>query len=363
MSASTSPADLVVVVDLPSGARGVVVPSSDAPDLAGLPPGPLTTGELTTAVSWRDRDRYRRLWLGMYRREDQVDGLRLRSLALARSRPDGVLRGRSAALLWGDDTAPTEALPEIWLPIAQSSRPGRVYRSGALASVAVTEVEGVRVTTPLRTCRDLAADLPAEDAVVAVERLCARDPSLVGRLRAVAAHPAGGYDDPLRQVVALLDPRSISVDETRVRAVLAASGFGGFDYGHQVQLGRTRVELPLADPALRCAVFVQPVSGPRRTCDERTARELRRAGWTLVLVRPGRAVDLTLAPAPGSAPGSAPGLASAPGLDAAPGPDLASAPASVRAVARLLVERWPSTLVREPLDVAPAADPHGIWAG
>src|SRR5699024_5566752 len=73
----------------------------------GLPPGPVTSAELAAAVpDARDRRRYRRIWHGMYRREDQVDDLALRTAALACAWPDGVLRGRSAALLWGDDTAP-----------------------------------------------------------------------------------------------------------------------------------------------------------------------------------------------------------------------------------------------------------------
>ncbi|MBB0996338.1 hypothetical protein G6024_04340, partial [Dietzia maris] len=67
------------------------------------PPGPLTTAELAAAVpDPAGRARYRRIWHGMYRREDQPDDLRLRSVALARAWPEGVLRGRSAALLWGD---------------------------------------------------------------------------------------------------------------------------------------------------------------------------------------------------------------------------------------------------------------------
>lgn len=336
MSATIPPAELVVV---------------DLPDES--PPGPLTTGELAAAVPWPGRDRYRRLWRGMYRHEDQVDDLRLRSFALARSRPDGVLRGRSAALMWGDDTAPEYSLPEIWLPVSRPSPPGREYRSGRLAAAAVTAVGGVRVTTPLRTCRDLAAELDLEDAVASVDRMCAHDPTLAGQLRTVADHPAA-YDDPLGEVVALLDPRSVSTDETRARAVLVAAGFAGFGHGHLLRLGRARVDLPLADPALRCAVYVQPLDGERRTCDEPTARELRRAGWTLVMVRPDHAADLRLVPDPPAASGA--------GAEPGPGAEPALLSAPVAQVARVLVERWPATSVRAPFDVAPAADPHGMWA-
>ena len=50
-----------------------------------LPPGPLTTAEIAVAVpDPADRARYRRIWHGMYRREDQRDDLSMRSVALAR---------------------------------------------------------------------------------------------------------------------------------------------------------------------------------------------------------------------------------------------------------------------------------------
>ncbi|MBB1058520.1 hypothetical protein G6020_14255, partial [Dietzia sp. B19] len=171
-------------------APAVHSPSAENP--GGLPPGPLTTAELAAAVpDPRDRDRYVRIWHGVYRRDDQVDDLRLRSEALARTWPEGVLRGRSAALLWGDESVPADALPEIWLPFTRRARGGRVYRYGAMPPAAVTELGGLRVTTPLRTCRDLACDLDLEDAVVAVERLCAAVPGLAGRLGAAVEHPSG----------------------------------------------------------------------------------------------------------------------------------------------------------------------------
>src|SRR5699024_3643126 len=91
------------------GATGL----TDSTGTIGLPPGPVTSAELAAAVpDARDRRRYRRIWHGMYRREDQVDDLALRTAALACAWPDGVLRGRSAALLWGYDTAPADAPPE-----------------------------------------------------------------------------------------------------------------------------------------------------------------------------------------------------------------------------------------------------------
>ncbi len=300
----------------------------------GLPPGPVTSAELAAAVpDARDRRRYRRIWHGMYRREDQVDDLALRTAALACAWPDGVLRGRSAALLWGDDTAPADAPPEIWLPATRRSTPGRVYRYGKLPREATTEVDGLRVTTPLRTCRDLAADLAVEDAVVAVERMCAVRPELVTLLGSAAEHPAGrGAARRFAEMVALVDPCSGSADESRARVLLATAGVGRFSRGHEVRLRSRQLTLPLADPAARCAVFVRTDGSPHaeRPWDERAADELRLAGWALVVVK-GAALPTRATAPPGDG------------------------------VASVLRSRWPATAVLEPVDAVSAADPHGMW--
>lgn len=300
-----------------------------------LPPGPLTSAELADAVpDAGDRQRYRRIWHGVYRREDQADDLWLRSLTLARTWPEGVLRGRSAALLWGEDSAPVDAPPEIWLPATRRSRPGRVYRYGILPREAVTEVDGVRATTPLRTCRDLAVDLSVEDAVVAAERMCARDPDLAGLLRTAVEHPSGRSARRFAEVVALVDPRTASVDESRARVLLATAGFDRFVRGHEVRLGGRSLTLPLADPAARCAVLIRTDDHPHeaRPWDERASDDLRLAGWTLVVVVEGAAVSTGSTGMPEGG------------------------------VVSVLRSRWPATEVLVPVDAAPADDPHGMWS-
>ncbi|MDX2357779.1 hypothetical protein [Dietzia sp. PP-33] len=315
-----------------------------------LPPGPLTTAQLATAVpDPRDRGRYLRIWHGLYRREDQVDDLRLRSVALARTWPEGVLRGRSAALLWGDDSAPADTLPEIWLPSTRRSREGRVYRYGAMSGSAVTELGGLRVTTPLRTCRDLACDLETEDAVVAVERVCAAVPGLAGCLRAAAAHPTGRGARRFAAVVAAVDPRAGSAESTRARILLAAAGSGGFSEGHRARIGGRDVLLPLADPAARCVVLTPggttgPLDGPG---SDRLRTGLRRAGWAVLVVR-GPAGSETH---PRSDPHS--GVV-------VPHRAAADDDAGSRAF-EVLRSRWPAAVMLPPLIGEPAADPLGMW--
>lgn len=341
-------------------------------ELQMLPPGPLTSAELAEQVSPSlVRRHYRRIWHGMYRREDQADGLEIRSRALAKTFPDGVLRGRSAALMWGDDSAPEDAPPEIWLPATRRTRQGRVYRYGAMPGHAITEVDGVRVTTPLRTCRDLAVDLEFEDAVISVEGLCAMVAELPAQLRAAVEHPSGRGARDFEQVVRACDPRSVSAMSSRARMVLADAGCGDFGHGHQVRLGRNMVELPLADPFARCAVFTSPPPAPapasavstsasvrsgtssqagdteslRARRDRASARHqsrLQGAGWTVIIVREQARGAATLLPRPGTVPDIGP----------------AGVP---RRAAGLLAARWPATEIRLPAHGEAASDPHGLW--
>ena len=358
-----------------------------SPGSAGLPPGPLTTAELEASVpDRRDRRRYERIWHGMYRRDDQPDGLLLRSRALTHAFPDGVLRGRSAALLWGDNSAPEGALPEIWLPTTLKACEGRVYRYGTLPGYAVSEFDGMKVTTPLRTCRDLAVDLEFEDAVVAVERLCAMVAELPAQLRAAIEHPSGRGRHRFARVVSACDPGSFSALSTRARLLLADADCGEFGHGHRVVLGAGTIELPLADPVARCAVFTAATQGRRDRTAARRQSLLQGAGWSVIIVREreqdrgapsatpsiGTVTVTSVSPGPesGASPGTAAGASPAPEPGPEPGPGPSPGPGMVpersqvgipRRAARLLAVRWPATELRLPADGGPADDPHGLW--
>ncbi len=317
-------------------------------DVGSLPPGPLTTEELEARVPARlVREHYHRLWRGMYRREDQADDLLFRSRALARSRPDGILRGRSAAALWGDDSAPEATLPEIWVPISSRALHGRIYRHGTLPGHAVTELAGLPVTTPLRTCRDLVEDLDFEDAVVSIERLCGKVAELPAQLRAAAEHPAGRAGRRFARVVDAVDLLSASAMSTRARLLLADAGCGSFRHGHRVTLGAGQVELPLADPVARCVVFTPPAAGGRAKAAARHQSLLQAADWTVIIVR-GR--DRGRGAGHRHGDGGASLAVPAAGQAAVP-----------RRAAGLLAARWSDTELRLPADPGPAEDPHGLW--
>ena len=349
--------------------REVAADTNEIP--AGLPPGPMTTAELAAAVpDAPGRTHYRRIWHGMYRRADQSDELGLRSRALARVWPEGVLRGRSAALFWGDDSAPDETLPEIWLPRTRKTREGRIYRYGSMPPSAVTEVDGLRVTTPLRTCRDLARDLEFDDAVVSVERLCATVPELPAQLSAVAEHPAGRGARELIRVAAAVDLRSESTASTRARLALAAAGCGNFRHGYTIRLGKRTLELPLADPVARCVVLT-PGGGPTPrgwAAPGRSRMQLRRAGWTVIVVRESATNRIAGAGhTAGTVTASVTALATATtARDGAEAVDeLARSASGADSVseraAAALRSRWPRTDVYPPVRTGPSDDPDGIW--
>lgn len=338
-------------------------------DVGGLPPGPLTTEELDARVPARlVREHYHRLWRGMYRREDQADDLLFRSRALARSRPDGILRGRSAAAVWGDDSAPEGTLPEIWVPIPSRALHGRIYRHGTLPRHAVTEVAGLPVTTPLRTCRDLVGDLEFEDAVVSIERLCAKVAELPAQLRAAAEHPAGRAGRRFTRVVEAVDLLSASAMSSRARLLLAGAGCGSFRHGHRVVLGAGPVELPLADPVARCVVFTSPITEGRAKTAARHQSLLQAAGWTVIIVRGrdrgrdrGREHErgiVTPAGDPLTGSGVVPATATAAAQATAAAAGRVAVP---RRASGLLAVRWPDTELRLPADPGPADDPHGLW--
>ena len=336
-----------------------------------LPPGPLSRAELRRSVPDRAvHEHYTRLWHDCYRLRGQADDLALRTAALARQCPQGVVCGRSAALLWGDDSAPPGTEPEIWLARPRNTRPGRRYRSGDLPPSAITRLDGLAVTTLLRTCLDLSrwgggdeADTPGSGGgmgalTVSVDRLAAANPGLVQSLGADPDDPAAGgaggcgaraVRRRLAAAVAASDPRSPSAAASWARVWVTRRIGGGFVHRSAVVLDGGTVWPALADPVARIAVeFRAPGDSPapdrhgRLPQWLRDREMLRAAGWTTVVV---------------TDPDTAGGGRSFP-ADRAPDGDRAAA------VVRALRQLWPGTAVLPPHDGRRSVlDPVGIWGG
>lgn len=160
-------------------------------------------------------------WAGL-----TADG-RLQLTPLAASMPPGsAFCGLTAARLQGLDV-PDPDRPEIVVPdhctVARRAD-ARVHKA-KLAPGDVVWRDGVPVTSPLRTCFDLAGRMPLVEAVVLVDMALhsgligpAQFKSYVGKRRGVAGVESA------RRVLGLAEPKSESPMETRLRLLLLRAG-------------------------------------------------------------------------------------------------------------------------------------------
>lgn len=168
------------------------------------------------------------------------------------------LAGRSAAWLYGitlvRDTDPVEVVT----PPTQRFGPvsGLKIHVADLADDEVREIDGVRRTSPLRTCWDLASWLNLPDAVAYLDLMIARRLVTVPALTSFAQQRAGrrGWRKLLR-AAALADPAAESVQESRLRVRLVLAGLPKPVSQHVIEredgfIGR----VDLAWPELRIAV-------------------------------------------------------------------------------------------------------------
>lgn len=136
----------------------------------------------------------------------------------------GVVTGWSAATMLGARWInPHE--PEVSLPNHVRTPRGLVVHQLRLDPDEVEDVDGVAVTTPLRTAYDLGRRLDLVPAVAAVDQLCALGLCNPADLAALAArHPGDRGCVRLRRVLELADPRAESPRESALRVLLLQAG-------------------------------------------------------------------------------------------------------------------------------------------
>jgi len=220
------------------------------PRLQGIPEqlksGPFTVAHAEGLGFSRHRLRgpnWRRLGWGVYVWTGHEADAASELLALQSRLPErSVLSGRTAAKLHRMDVD-ANGSAEVTAPpgVALRPRPGICVNVAALDPADVMVSGGLRVTTPLRTCFDLARRLPLVDAVIVLDgALHRRLVSLralceyVGHVGSVRGVPAA------RRVVDLVEPKSESPMESRLRLVLILAG-----------LPRPLAQVDLFDPARR----------------------------------------------------------------------------------------------------------------
>jgi len=194
----------------------------------------------------------------------------------------GALGGYSAAELLGVDCAPPGAPVEVVSRRRVRPHPGLVARQDEIPPDELRALDGLVVTSPLRTAYDLGRRTPLVEAVVAVDALAhvhLLDPHDV--LVLARRHLGARGSRQLPQVVELSDRRSGSPMETRIRLALRSGGLPLPVLQHPVG----PYELDLAYPAVRIAV---EYNGRDHLDPDRALHDLEReayltaAGWTVL---------------------------------------------------------------------------------
>jgi hypothetical protein len=219
-----------------------------------------------------------------------ADDLVSRARAAALLADDAVIGGYAAAALHGADCAPRGAPVDLVVgPRRLRSRPGLRIRQDLLRPDEIVIVDGVTVTSPVRTAYDLVRSADLVEGVVALDALAAAGEFGPG---AILEH-VGGRSRPrghrrLAPAVDAADPASGSPPETRLRLALVEHG-----------VPRPVVQCPVPDvraawvphvdlgwPELKVAVEYQ---GDRhRTDPERWRQDQERwavlaaAGWLVI---------------------------------------------------------------------------------
>ena len=210
------------------------------------------------------------------------------------ARGRGVVAGPLAALAHGVD-CPWEDAEVVLSPRAGSVPAGLSVRTDRLGPHEVTQIGGVRLTTPERTAFDLARrSVPVVDAVAAVDALGHRYRFGAPALRRLEQeHPGARGLLRLRDVVGLMDPLAESLMESRLRVTLAQRGVPRpvpqlvvWLRGH----GEVRLDLAWPEPGPRGRPVALEYDGPEhRTIagqarDHRRDAALRAAGWVTIRV-------------------------------------------------------------------------------
>ncbi|MGE5827294.1 MAG: DUF559 domain-containing protein [Micromonosporaceae bacterium] len=245
---------------------------------------------------------WRRLFHGVYVDSTLPETHLLRcAAALAYLLPKGsVIAGASAATLWGAGLAgpvdPVEAL--VPRPLRVGPSRGLRLHVGTLRPDEVVRVGRLPVTSPLRTCWDLARWLDVVEAVVLVDRVLATGRVAgIEHLLAYAQEREGerGWRR-FGQVVRLADGRAESPPESRLRVRLVLAGLpvpqAQFNvYGEDGFIAR----VDLAWPELKLAVEYDGLdhvgSARRMNDDRRRLNRLVAAGWTVLHVTAPRLRD------------------------------------------------------------------------
>lgn len=245
-----------------------------------------------------DERRLIRLFTGVYLRADVEATMAVRALAakLVTSR-HSVLCDRTAAWLLGVDVlrySELDVAPPLDSYVLRGHDPTdrRDLHGGTrdLLPEDWLEIDGVRVTTPLRTAVDLACVLPRRDAMAALDAFArAYGVSRQEMQRLLVRYFRRRGVVQARQLVPLVDPRAESPPESWTRLEIADRGLPTPELQWWVDVdGVPTYRLDLAYPHARVAVEYdgeQFHSSPQARERDRVRRQwLRDHGWTVIVL-------------------------------------------------------------------------------
>jgi hypothetical protein len=170
----------------------------------------------------------------------------LRSLAAYRYvEGRGVLSGYSAAEVLAASCGSRDAPAEVTVPHrGQRSPAGLVMTRSHLSPAEITQVDGLTVTSPVRTAYDLARRGDLVERVVAVDRLANVHRFTPDLLLGLSARNRGARGNRLLPcVLAHADRRSGSPMETRLRMLIVQAGLPRPEVQWAVQDEQTRTAL------------------------------------------------------------------------------------------------------------------------
>ena len=238
-----------------------------------------------------------RLLLGVYGAAElePTPLVRARAAALVVS-PHTVVRDRTAAWIWDVDCfdhSELDGVPALETCVLRGHEPtDRDEVAGIvrdLQPVDWTVVEGVRVTTPLRTALDLGCSLPPHRALGAMDALM-RLHGFTGQdlLTLLRRYRRRRGVVQLRRLVAEVDPRAESQPESWVRWFIVERELTRPEPQVRVVVDGAAYRLDLAYRRARIAVEYDGEefhSTPQqRAYDERRRAALRDAGWIVIVV-------------------------------------------------------------------------------
>jgi len=204
--------------------------------------------------------------------------------------PDAVLGGRSAAVWWGAPTAGVADQVLVIVPPASSWRGPkgvRVHKSVVAVDDVVVLDDGIRITAPTRTARDIAALERTKDAVACLDAMLHSGSLTDVVLHELADAVVGQWGSRrLQKLLPLVDGRAMSPPESWVRVACHLAGLP-----HpvpQLEIFERGVFLGQVDLAWPDAKLIIEYEGPHHFDELQIVRDDYRyermvaAGWRVI---------------------------------------------------------------------------------